>query len=240
MTALPDMMSIQWLPYHSVHAVSMDVWIFVSMVFYAWVVQRNVRKIGSLCRHLSGFRDLARNKNPEGTKNPRRFWNFSFLALSVVNVSWFLYMLWIHAGWRFPFGGSHDTHTGCNYLLSVCAVYAVAFYLVKGLVVPVFAHVFDESRFGVFIWRMGLSYDFLLSVFTFPCLMVSLYADGFLQAVFFWTTVVLFSLFFVVKVLKAVIVGRCYSRFSYLHIFIYFCALEILLALSLWQIVFGL
>lgn len=242
MTVYCNILSLQWQPYHVMHFLSMDLWVCLSMVFYAWAVQRNIRKTVSLCAHLFSFRDLARNKNADGVKSgSRRFWNFSFLALSVVTVSWFLYVLWMYAGWELPFGDSHhEAHQGCNYLMMICAVFSLLFYLLKGLAMFLFSHIFDEPRFGLFLWRMGISYDFLLSVFVFPFLMISLYSDGWVQTAAFWLSAVLFIIFFAIKVLKAVIVGRCYSRFSYLHIFAYFCALEILLSISLWRIVFGL
>ncbi|MCM1169515.1 MAG: DUF4271 domain-containing protein [Bacteroides sp.] len=243
MTAVPALLSVlQWQPYHVMHFLSMDIWIFLSMVFFAWAVQRNIRKIGSLCGNLFSFRDQARNKNVKGGKrHSRRIWNFSFLALSVVTVAWFLYALWTYAGWELPFGEDHhDAHLGCNYLMSVCALFALLFYMLKSLVLFVVSNIFDESRCGLFLWRMSISYDFLLSVFSFPFLMIFLYADGWLQAASFWIVAGLFAIFFIIRILKAVIVGRYYSRFSYLHIFVYFCALEILLSLSLWRIVFGL
>lgn len=244
MSALPDFLFLQWQPYHVAHFLDMNLWVFVSMVFYAWVVQRNSRKIESLCRYLFSFRELTRGKNPERTKNvTRRFWNFSFLAWSFVAFSWILYVLWMYAGWHYSFNSHHEIHEvhwGCNYMLSVCAAFVAAFYLVKGLVIPVAAHMFEEPGFGVFLWRMSLSYDFLLSVFAFPLVVLYIYTGGLLQAIVFWALAFLVAIFFAVKILKAIIVGRYYSRFSYLHIFVYFCGLEILLPLCLWQIVFGL
>lgn len=243
MTEYGHMLSLNWQPYHVEHLLSIDFWVCLSMVFYAWAVQRNIRKIVSLSNHLFSFRDLARNKNSDGSKKgSRRFWNFSFLVMSVITMGWLVYALWVYAGWELPFGWdhSHSVHIGCNYLIWVCAVFAVLFYVFKGLVLLLFSHIFDEPRFGLFLWRMGISYDFLLSVFIFPFLIVFFYTDGWVQEAAFWLSAVMFSIFFVIKILKAVIVGRLYSRFSYLHIFAYFCALEILLSLSLWRIIFGL
>lgn len=239
MNAWLDMILLQWQARHPMHIVSMDAWILASMLFYAWVVQRNIRKIGGLCSRLFDFRDFGRNKSSERIKHSRRFWKFSFLALAIVNVSWLLYAAWMYSGWKLSFDDSHYIHMGCNYLLSICVAYTISYYLIKGLVEPIFAYVFDESRFGLFVWRMGLSYDFLLAVFAFPCLMVFLYTDGWVQTIVFWLVIALFALFLLLKVAKAVIMGRAYSRFSYLHIFVYVCALEILPALCLWQIVFG-
>lgn len=243
MTAYGVLLSLQWQPYQVTHFLRIDVWVCLSMVFYAWAVQRNIRKIVSLCNHLFSFRDLARSKDGDGVKKgSRRFWNFSFLALSVVTVSWLVYALWMYAGWELPFAGAHrhDAHTGCNYLVYVCAVFSILLYVCKGLVLLLVSHIFDEARCGLFLWRMGISYDFLFSVLAFPFLMIFFYSGGWVQETAFWLSAVMFCIFFVIKVLKAVIIGRLYSRFSYLHIFAYFCALEILLSLSLWRVVFGL
>lgn len=243
MTAYGVLLSLQWQPYQVAHFLRIDVWVCLSMVFYAWAVQRNGRKIVSLINHLFSFHDLARSKDNNGVKKgSRRFWNFSFLVLSVVTVSWLVYALWTYVGRELPFGGEHrhDAHTGCNYLVYVCAVFVILFYMCKGLLLLLVSHIFDEARCGLFLWRMGISYDFLFSVLSFPFLMIFLYSEGWVQEAAFWLSVVLFCIFFVIKVLKAVIMGRLYSRFSYLHIFAYFCALEILLSLSLWRVVFGL
>lgn len=243
MSAYVDLLSLTWQPYQVTHFLRMDVWICLSMVFYAWAVQRNLRKILSLSNHLFSFRDLVRSKDTDGSKkSSRRFWNFSFLALSIVTVSWLVYAFWMYAGRDLPFGSEHghDVQGGCSYLLCVCAVFSMLLYVFKGWVLWLVSHIFDEPRFGLFLWRMGISYDFLFSVFAFPFLMVSFYSDGWVQEAACWLSAVMFGIFFVIKVLKAVIVGRLYSRFSYLHIFAYFCALEILLSLSLWRIIFGL
>lgn len=244
MSALSEFLFLQWQPYHVAHFLNMDFWVFVSMVFYAWVVQRNSRKIESLCRYLFSFRELTRGKSSERGKSiTRRFWNFSFLVFSFVTFSWILYELWMYTGWHYSFNSHHEVHEvhwGCNYMLSVCAAFIAVFYLIKALVIPSVARMLEESRFGVFLWRMSISYDFLLSVFSFPLVVLYLYTGGLLQTIVFWLLVFIFFMFFIIKILKAVIVGRYYSRFSYLHIFVYFCGLEILLPFCLWQIVFGL
>lgn len=241
MIALSDFLFLQWTPYHAEHLLSMDFWICLSTVFYAWVVQRNGRKILNLCQHLFSFRETARSKTQRASKGVlRRFWNFSFLAISFIAVSWMIYVLWMYTGWHFSFDRHHEVHWGCNYLLLVCAAFTVLFYMAKGLLIPFLARMFDEKGFGIFLWRMGLSHDFLLSVFTFPLAILFLYAGKPMQIVFFWMMVFITVILFIVKLLKATLVGRYYSRFSYLHIFVYFCGLEILLPFCLWQIVFGL
>lgn len=241
MTVLSDILFLPWIPYHSEHVLSMDFLVFVSMVFYAWVVQRNGRKIVNLCRNLFGFREMARGKNSVGTKTvSRRFGNFSFLVLSFIAVSWMLYVLWMYTGWQFSFDEHHEVHWGCNYLLFVCAVFTGLFYATRSLLIPIVSRLFDEAGFGVFLWRMELSYDFLLSVFAFPLAILFIYAGRPVQVVLFWILVFLVFMFFIVKILNAVLIGRYHSRFSYLHIFVYFCGLEILLPLCLWRIVFGL
>lgn len=240
MTVCSEMLSLSWQPYQVIHSLSIDVWIFLSAVFYAWAVQRNIRKIVSLCSHLFSFRDLARNKNTDQTKSrSRRFWNFSFLAMSAVTACWLVYVLWMYVGQAWVFGGAcHAVHPGCNYLVAVCAVFTILLYTLKGLIFFVVSHIFNEARCGLFLWRMTISYDFLFSVFAFPFLMIFIYSGSWIQAAAFWIVAVLFVIFFVIKTLKAVIVGHFYSRFSYLHIFVYFCALEVLLTLSLWRIIF--
>lgn len=241
MSILSALLALIWNEHHLVHFLSMDFWIFLSILIYAWVVQRNSRKIESLCRHLFSFRELSGNKGTKNTRNVSgKIWNVSFLLLSVVNVSWLLYMLWMYSGWHYSFEHHHEVHWGCNYLLLVCAFFTVLFYGIKSVLIPVVAGVFDESRFGLLLWRMDISYDFLLAVCSFPFVMIFLYTGGWLQHLMFWIVVVLCFVAFIIKVLKAVIVGRYYSRFSYVHIFSYFCGLEILLPLVLWQIVFDL
>ena len=104
----------------------------------------------------------------------------------------------------------------------------------------VVATVFDEARFASFYWKTGLYYDLAFSLVCLPVMALCMRLEG------SWLKGILVALFVVwcicliIKMLRFVLEGKEYIRFSPLHIFVYLCGHEILPFVCFWQIFCGL
>lgn len=215
----------------------MDIWVFLVSVFFAWAAFRYYREIGGICRRLFDFRDLNRHKGSSVTGRNAHRSDPVFFLLSALALVW-----WVYTFWRYS--DPMDSHLACrsyqddNPLLLRCGLFVLAFYAVKWVVLRVVSAVFFEKKFGHFVWYTGICHDMPFSLVALPLLLCSVYMNQSGKGIILLTTAVLFLMFFIVKILKNVMVGKNYSRFSYLHIFVYFCALEILSFAILWQVFF--
>lgn len=223
---------MQWNPLPETSFWTMDVWVLCGLLFYAWMVQRHVRKIGVLFQALFDFRDFdkpLRASFRDGDE-PGMGADLMFFIVSLTTYSWLLYHLadlgWIPGAEAF---GTQGLMLSSMTLLTAC-------YLFKFLVLRLVSVVFEEKKFAPFVVRMGLYYDTAFSFVALPVLAFSLHLEEVWIKAVIALLFVLFCIVFLVKVLRFVVEGKNYTRFSQLHIFVYLCALEILPVICFWRI----
>lgn len=236
MTMNVGLENLHWMPFPEKEFPEMDIWVFVVSVFFAWVVFRQYREIGNICRRFFDFRDSNRHKVSSVKGRSVHHGDSLFFLLSVLALVWWVYIFWQYSGCLDS--GEGFICQGNNLLLLRCCLFALTFYAVKWVVLRMVSVVFAEKKFGIFVWKTGVYHDMPFSLIALPLLLCSVYMENTGKGIVLWITGALLLMFFIVKILKSVMVGKNYSRFSYLHIFVYFCALEILSFTILWQMFF--
>ncbi len=227
---------LYWRPFPEREFPEMNIWVFVVSVFFAWAVFRHYREIEEIYRRIFDFRDLNRHKVSSVKGRGAHRSDSIYLLLSILAFVWWTYNFWLYSD---SLDAVRLLSQGDNPLLLRCSLFVLSFYAVKWVVLRMVSVVFAEKKFGLFVWKTGLYHDMPFSLVALPLLLCSVYMENSGRGVILWVTGVLFLMFFIVNTLKSVIVGKNYSRFSYLHIFVYFCALEILSFAILWQMFFG-
>ena len=236
---------MQWNPMPEVPFWNMDVWVLVGLLFYAWVVQRYFRPMSILFQALFDFRNFdkpLRSAFRDG--NPPSSWvNFLFSFLPLTAYAWFVCIVclqgpdWVRPGLE---GLLQAGWSKGQALMLLSAGLIAAWYAAKFLVLHLVSAVFDEPRFASFAWKTGMYYDLAYSLFCLPVLALCFHADGRVLAGVVPALFILYCMIFFVRMLRFMVEGRAYSRFSPLHIFVYLCALEILPFACLWRIYFAL
>lgn len=247
MGQLPDIqggpfLSVEWNPMPVTGWGGIELWFLAGLLFYAWVFQQNIREIRYLFRFLFDFRDFSKPfRDSSGSVRFSKAKNFYFFLLNLFAGSGMLYMAADRGliGLNEDIFGDYLAGTGDLGILSICFLCILAFYTVKRLLLSVVSEVFEERKFGLFVWRTGLYYDWVYSLVAFPVLAVFLQIQTPVFDTVFWILLVVFAILLILKVLKTVLIGASYTRFSLLHIFCYLCGLEILPFLCLWQLFFG-
>lgn len=224
---------------------NMDLWIVVGLLLYAWVVQRYFRQISVLCEALFNLRNFdkpVRSAFRDGDI-PSAWANALFFCLSLTSYSWWFWLVCAREVFpELPLLGEHPWMgwTRGQVLIVLSLALVLVWYAVKYVLSRVVAAVFDEARFASFYWKTGLYYDLAFSLVCLPVIALCMRLEG------SWLKGILVALFVVwcmcliIKMLRFVLEGKEYSRFSPLHIFVYLCGLEILPFVCFWQIFCGL
>lgn len=232
---------MQWNPMPEATFWNMNLWIVAGLLLYAWVVQhyfRQVRILFSALFDLRNFDKPVRAAFRDGNM-PSAWVNFLFFCVSFTSYAWWVWIVCVKDVFpALPVLGVHPwpgwSQGQASIVLSVGLV--ACWYAVKYLVVRFVAFVMDESRFASFVWKTGLYYDLAFSLVCLPVLALCMRLDGLLLKVIICVLIALYCICFIVRLLRFVIEGKSYSRFSPLHIFVYLCALEILPFVCFWRI----
>lgn len=219
-------------------------WIFLSWVFYAWFVQYYSKEVFSVARFVFDFRSWGkplRVFSSTGKVPGSKKYLFFFLALA--GLVWFTCFVAESRGAVPVFPGEGGTfgqagQAGGVSLLAVSALSVLVFYSLRALLLFGLAQVFEERKFAACLWRTGLCHDLAFSLLALLFLAAVPALGPEARQCFFQVLLVLFLIFLIIKILHLTYEGGKLSRFSRLHIFVYLCALEILLPLCLWQAVF--
>lgn len=232
---------MQWNPMPEATFWNMDLWLVAGLLLYAWVVQRYFKQIGVLFQALFDFRNFdkpVRAAFRDGNM-PSGWVNGLFFCVSFTSYSWWVWL--VNYKEVFPVlpvlgGHSWAGWTHGQVLIVLGLALSACWYAVKYFVLRLVGFILDEMRLSSFAWKTGLYYDLSFSLICLPLLALCMRLDGIFLKTLMVVLIILYCMCFVIKMLRFVIEGREYSRFSPLHIFVYLCALEILPFVCFWRI----
>lgn len=216
----------------------------LSLVFYAWFVRFYTKEISTIASGMFDFRNWGkpvRLVSVSGQMAQRR--KFLLVLVAWAGLSWLVYFLLSDGGftWRFntlPFLG-HGGNPKVGVML-FSMLFMALYYAFKRVVFYGVGYVMEEEKAAAVFWRRGVYHDFLFSLLAVPVLCAVSTLDSGLRTVFMYVLLALFAGLTVFKILHLSYEGHHLSRFTYLHIFAYLCALEILVPLFLWKVFFAL
>ncbi len=231
------------IPTESTHMVFVAVCALLSLVFYAWFVQFYVKEISTIASGMFDFRNWGkpvRLASVSGQMAQRR--KFLVVVVAWAGLSWLVYFLLTDCGftWRFDFPFLIQVENPKVNVMLFSMLFTVLYYAFKRIVFYGVGYVIEEDKAATIFWRKGIYHDFLFSLLAMPMLCAVSTLDSGLRTVFMYVLLVLFACLTVFKILHLSYEGHRLSRFSYLHIFVYLCALEILVPLFLWKVFFAL
>lgn len=226
------------------HMVFVAVCALLFLVFYAWFVRFYTKEIFTIASGMFDFRNWGkpvRLPSVSGQMAQRR--KFLVVVVSWAGLSWLVYFLLSDGGftWRFdilPFLMQGENPKVSVMLFSM--LFIALYYAFKRVVFYGVGYVIEEDKAATVFWRKGIYHDFLFSLLAVPVLCAVSTLDVGLRTVFMYVLLALFAVLAVFKILHLSYEGRHLSRFTYLHIFTYLCALEILVPLFLWKLFFVL
>lgn len=212
------------------------------LLLYAWIILTNQKAFSLLLRFLFSPNDFAKPMR-EGSSSLKlsKGKNFFFLLLNIFSGAGILYLagqsgllhVRDHFSVLFPLGGENLSD------IVVAFLAMIFFYVSKRLLLFVFSETFEERKFSLFVWRTWIYYDWVYTLLAFPVSALFLHSPVSVYRVVIITLLIVYMVLFFIKILKALLVGSSYSRFSRLHIFSYLCALEMLPLLCIWQLFYG-
>lgn len=221
----------------------MAVLVFFSLILYAWFVQYDTRGIFQVARSVFDIRNWGKplrlfSKNGRGGLDRK----FFFFVFSWTGLAWLVFSFFSDADQAgsflcpvasgLPFLGRQVP----LFLLSL--FFVLVFYVLKRSLVYGISHVLEEEKFASVIWRTGICHDLIFSILAVPLLSVSSMMEPDFQAWILRLVLSVFLILLIIKILHLSYEGRSLSGFSHLHIFVYLCALEILLPVCMWQAFF--
>ena len=226
------------------HMAFVAVCALVSLVFYAWFVQFYAKEISTIASGMFDFRNWGkpvRLASVSGQMAQRR--KFLLIVVSWVGLSWLVYFLLSDGGFTWRFHQLPFLMQGGNPKVSVMLfsmLFMALYYAFKRVVFYGVGNVMEEDKAATVFWRKGIFHDFLFSLLAVPVLCAVSTLDACFRTGFMYVLLALFAGLTVFKILHLSYEGHHLSRFSYLHIFVYLCALEILVPLFLWKVFFAL
>lgn len=225
------------------HMVFVAVCALLSLVFYAWFVQFYAREISTIASGMFDFRNWGkpvRLASVSGQMAQRR--KLLLIVVAWAGLSWLVYFLASDGGFArhpvLPFlcqGGNPKVSAMLSAVLFTTVYYAFKCVVFYGV-----GYVVEEDKAAVVFWRKGIYHDFLFSLLALPVLCGVFSLETGFRIALMYVLLALFAGFTVFKILHLSYEGYKLSRFSYLHIFVYLCALEILVPLLLWKVFFAL
>jgi hypothetical protein len=202
---------------------SFSAWFFALLLFgfvlFAWLMSFNIKRVGQMFGALFGNRGFARLTRDGDMFSEQLF--FPFVILMLLCFSLFVFRI----GMLFEFWDMLGPETIAIYGQAVLGVGIL--YLVKVVFVKISAWIFKEQAaakqylLNLFVFNTSLTLLFL------PLLLVAFFGDSWLQTSVVYTMIFLFAGCFIWRGIRSFLVTMFATKFSYVHIFLYLCTLEI-------------
>jgi Domain of unknown function (DUF4271) len=101
----------------------------------------------------------------------------------------------------------------------------LAFWILKVAVMRLLAFIFKTGQTTREYLLNILIFNIITGIFLMPFLIVSIYLKC---DIFLWICAIIFSLFFLFRLIRGFFIGMTLTKFSWLFLFVYLCSLEIL------------
>ncbi len=208
-----------------------ELYLLAALLLYAYLLYKTAPRLLAYFRFLFDWRSL--DKVSAGRQSllagHQTFYGFCLIAASFVTLSLYLYQWAAHPGLMTRyFGPLPGWLTGSEgEVLARLFIFVTAVFVCKWLLLYGISALFKEGAFGSAAVRLETGYLFFWVLWALPLLLVSFGLPHLLPFVLpllaaAYILILLFRWF------KMLVLSRQLSRFSYLHIFSYLCALEIL------------
>ncbi len=207
-----------------------ELYLLAALLLYAYLLYKNAPRLLAYFRFLFDWRALDKvAPGRQGNLDRQGFYAFSLIAVGFVTVSLYLYQWAAHpeltAGRFGPLPAwlmASEREILVRLIIYVTAVFACKWLLFYGI-----SGLFKETAFGAAAIRLETGYLFFWVLWALPVLLVSFGLPRFLPFALI-VLAVAYILILLFRWFKLLVLSRQLSRFSYLHIFLYLCALEIL------------
>lgn len=207
-----------------------EMYLLAALLLYAYLLYKNAPRLLVYFRFLFDWRALDKlAPGRQGDLGRQTFYVFSLVAVGFVTVSLYLFQWVAHPGLTARYMGTLPFWlTGTEReVLARIAGYVTAVFTCKWLLLYGISALFKEASFGAAAVRLEIGYLFFWVLWALPVLLVTFALPGLLPLAL-PALAVLYLLILLFRWFKLLVLSRQLSRFSYLHIFLYLCALEIL------------
>lgn len=207
-----------------------ELYLLAGLLLYAYLLYRNAPRLLSYFRFLFDWRALDKAApGRQGDMGRQAFFIFSLVAVSFVTVSLYLFQWVAHPALAARYFGPLPAWLmGTERaVLARLIVYVMAVFACKWLLLYGISSLFKETAFGAVAIRLETGYLLFWVLWALPVLLVSFGLPRFVPFALF-ALAIAYCLILLFRWFKMLVLSRQLSRFSYLHIFLYLCALEIL------------
>lgn len=214
-----------------------ELYLLVALLLYAWLLYRMSARLIPYFRFLFDWRALDKVVPGRRGKTREAFYFFCVISVSLLTVGLYLYQWAVHPDMalRYIHRLPAWVQASEREVLLRLFVWVAAAYGIKWLLLYGSSKLFREAAFGQTAIRLETGYLMFWVLWALPELLVSFALPGAIPVVLIGLGILyLFILLF--RWFKLLVLSRQLSQFSYLHIFLYLCALEILPFLCLYKL----
>ena len=225
------------MPDHPVYQT--ELYLLAALLFYAYLLFKMSSRLSAYFHFLFDWQSLDKTApGRQGRIDWSSFQLFCLMVVCFVTASLYLYQWAAHADLTTTYFGTlpawlsdSEEEVLSRLFFFVVAAFTCRWGLMHGL-----SRLFKENAFGSLVVRLDIGYLFFWVMWAFPVLLVSFSLSNYLSFVLLGLGT-LYVLVFLFKWFKVLALSRQLSRFSYLHIFLYLCALEILPFLCFYKLI---
>lgn len=207
-----------------------ELYLLAALLLYGYLLYKEAPRLLAYFRFLFDWRTLDKVvPGRRGQLGREIFYTVGLVITGFITLSLYLYQWAAHPDLSARYiGGLPGWLTGSERdVLARLFVFVTAVYSCKWLIQYGISHLFKESAFGASAIRLETGYLFFWVLWALPLLLAAFGLPHVLPFVLGllavgYVAILLFRWF------KMLVLSRQLSRFSYLHIFLYLCALEIL------------
>jgi len=202
---------------------SFSAWVFTSLFFgfvvFAWLLSFNLKRVWRILGALFGNRGFARLTKDGNLFSEQLF--LPFIILMTICISLFAFRV----GMLFDLWDVAGIETLAIFGRVMFAVGLLCF--VKVVIAKICAWIFKEQAaatrylLNLFVFFAGITLLFL------PLLLVAFFGDFWLQKSVVYAMIFLFAVWHIWRGVRGFLVILSATKFSYVHIFLYLCTLEI-------------
>lgn len=204
--------------------------LLIALLLYAGLLYRMSTRIIPYFRFLFDWRALDKIvPGRQGKTGHQAFFFLCVIGVAIVTIGLYLYQWAVHPDFtsRYLHRLPDWVQASEREVLLRMAVWVAATYATKWLLLYGNAQLFREAAFGQTAIRLETGYLMFWVLWALPVLLLS-FALPDVVPVALVGLGILYLLILLFRWLKILVLSRQLSRFSYLHIFSYLCALEIL------------
>ncbi len=225
------------MPDHPVYHT--ELYLLAALLFYAYLLFKMSSRLSAYFHFLFDWQAL--DKTAPGRQGRIEWSSFQFFCLMVVcfvTVCLYLYQWAAHPDmtaryfWTLPsWLTASEEEVLLRLFVFVVAAFACRWVLLSGL-----SRLFKENAFGSLVVKLEIGYLFFWVMWAFPIILISFNLSKSLPLILIGLLVI-YLLVLLFRWFKILALSRQLSRFSYLHIFLYLCALEILPFLCFYKLI---